>query len=153
MRLAATEVGLELHHWVATLASEALHRTHEQALQALGEVGAAEELDRVFILIRSLAQVYLPQVGGKLGLLVAATGHVPVRRDYLAPGFQGTRSGAFDSRAGAPTPVATSLLVEDGAPKLHLALADLVGLRSRHGREQAFGRIKRAIGIVTGKGL
>ena len=42
--LAAAEVGLELHDRVAALAGEALHGADQQALQALGEVGAAEEL-------------------------------------------------------------------------------------------------------------
>lgn len=36
VRLAAAEVGLELHHRVAALAGDALHGAHEQALQALG---------------------------------------------------------------------------------------------------------------------
>ena len=47
VRLAAAEVGLQLDHRVAALAGEAPHRADQQPLQALGEVGAAEELDRV----------------------------------------------------------------------------------------------------------
>ena len=57
-------------------AGEAPHRADEQPLQALGEVGAAEELGRVAVLVRALAEVHLPEVGGELGLLVAAAGHV-----------------------------------------------------------------------------
>ena len=61
------------------------------ALQALGEVGAAEELDRVAVLVGAFAQVDLPQVGGELGLLVATAGHVLVRRHHLAPGLEAAR--------------------------------------------------------------
>ena len=134
-------------------ASKALDCAHQQALQTLGEIGAAEELDRVFILVRPLAQVHLPQVGGKLGLLVAATGDVPVRRHDLAPGLQIACRCAFDGRASAPAPIAAHLFIEDGAPELHLDLADLIGLRSRHRSQQALGRVERSISVVTGKGL
>ena len=89
VRLAAAEVGLELHDRVAALPGEALHRADEQALEALGEVGAAEELDWVAVLVRALAEVHLPEIGGELRLLVAAARHVRVRRHDLAPGLEG----------------------------------------------------------------
>ena len=76
VRLAAAEVGLELHDRVAALAGEAPHRADQHPLQALGEIGAAEELDGVLVLVRPLAEVHLPEVGGELGLLVAAAGDV-----------------------------------------------------------------------------
>ena len=112
-----------------------------------------KELHRVLVLVRPLAQVHLPQVGGKLGLLVAATGHVPVWRHHLAPGFEIARRCAFDGRASASAPIAAHLFIEDGAPELHLDLADLIGLRSRHRSQQALGRVECSISIVTGKGL
>jgi hypothetical protein len=129
---AATEVRLELHHRVATLASEALDRAHQQALQTLGEVGTAKKLHRVPVLVRPLAEVHLPQISGKLGLLVAATGHIPMRRHDLAPRLQVARSGAFDGRASAPAPVVAYLFVEDRAPEFHLDLTDFIGLWGRY---------------------
>jgi len=97
--LAAAEVGLELHHRVAALAREALHAAHEQALQTLGEIGAAEELLRLLGLVRALAQVDLPEVRRELGLLVAPTRHVGVRRHDLAPGLERAGRGGLDQRA------------------------------------------------------
>ena len=99
--LAAAEVGLELHHRVAALAGEALHRADQQPLQALGEIGAAEELHRVPVLVRPFAEMHLPQVGRELGLLVAAAGHVLVRGHHLAPGLEAAGRLALDGRAGA----------------------------------------------------
>ena len=113
VRLAAAEVGLELHHRVAALAGEALHRADQQPLQALGQIGAAEELDRVLVLVRPLAEVHLPEVGGELGLLVAAAGHVLVRRHHLAPGLE--VAGRRRSRSAVPRALAllaAHLLVE-----------------------------------------
>ena len=69
--LAAAEVGLELDDGVAALATEPLDGADEHAFQALGEVGAAEELDGVAVLVGALAEMDLPEVGGEFGLLVA----------------------------------------------------------------------------------
>ena len=147
--LAAAEVGLELHHRVAALAREALHAAHEQALQALGEVGAAEELLRLLVLVRALAQVHLPEVGRELRLLVAAARHVGVRRDDLAPGLERAGRGRLDQRAAGLALLAAHLLVEGEPAQLHLHLADLVGLRGRDRGEQPRHRVERAIGVVA----
>ena len=153
VRLAAAEVGLELHDRVTPLPRKALDRASQQALQTVGEIGTTEKLDRVLILVRPLTQVHLPQVGGELGLLVAATGHVPVRRHDLAPGLQVACCRTFDGRAGAPAPFAAGLLVEDGAPQLHLDLADVIRLGGRHRRQQTLGGVEGAIGIIAREGL
>ena len=128
--LAAAEVGLELHHRVAALARDALHAAHEQALQALGEVGAAEELLRLLVLVRAFAQMHLPEVGGELRLLVAPARHVGVRRDDLAPGLERAGRRRLDQRAAGLALLAAHLLVEREPAQLHLHLADFVGLRS-----------------------
>ena len=67
LRLAAAEVGLELHDRVATLPGDALHASDEQALQALGEKRTAEELRGLLVLIAAFAQMHLPEVGRELG--------------------------------------------------------------------------------------
>jgi hypothetical protein len=45
--------------------------------------------------------VHLPEVGGKLGLLVATAGDYLVRRHHLAPGLQATRHRPLDRVAGS----------------------------------------------------
>ena len=138
---------------IAALAGEAPHRAHQHPLQALGEIRAAEKLDRLPVFVRPLAQMHLPEIGGELGLLVATAGHVLVRRHYLAPGLEVRRRRALDGRARALALFASHLLVEAQAQKLHLHLFDLVGLRCRDGRQQPASRVERAIGIVAGKCL
>ena len=133
VRLAAAEVGLELHDRVAALAGEAPDRADQHPLEALGEIGAAEELDGVPVLVGPLAEVHLPEVGGELGLLVAAAGDVLVRRHHLAPGLEAARRRALDRGAGALALLAARLLVEPEAQEFRLHLLDVVGLRRRDG--------------------
>ena len=57
MRLAAAEVGLQLHDRVAAPPAEPAHRTNQHRPEAFGEVGAAEELDRVPILCGAFAKM------------------------------------------------------------------------------------------------
>jgi hypothetical protein len=47
VRLAAAKVGLELHDRIAACAVKALDRSDQEPSQALGEIGAAEELNRL----------------------------------------------------------------------------------------------------------
>src|SRR3990172_1486292 len=103
VRLSATEVGLELHHRVAALSREPLHRTDEELLQALGEIGTAEELGRLLVLVGTFAKVHLPEVCSELGLLVPAAGYILVRVHHLAPWLEVTRSLALDRSASGLT--------------------------------------------------
>ena len=57
MRLAAAEVGLQLHDRVAAPPAEPAHRANQHRSEAFGEVGAPEELDRVPILCGALAKM------------------------------------------------------------------------------------------------
>ena len=151
--LAAAEIGLELHHRVAALAGQALDAADQQALEALGQKGAAEELGRFAVFVAAFAQMHLPEVGGELGLLIAAAGDVGVRRHHLAPRLQIARRRRLDQRAARLALLAAHLLVEDEAAQLHLHLADLVGLRRRDGGEQSTHRVERAVGVVAGERL
>ena len=121
VRLAAAEVRLELHDRVAALAGEAPDTADEQALQALGEERAAEELLRFPVLVRALAEVHLPQIGRELRLLVAAARHVGVRRHHLAPGLERARGRRLDQRAAGLALLAAHLLVEDEPAQLETA--------------------------------
>src|SRR5689334_21399082 len=112
MSLAATEIGLELDHGVAAAIGQPTHSAHQQPTQALGQVGAAKELDRVAVFVRSLAEMHLPEISGELGLLIAATRHVAVGCDDLTPRLEICGSLRLDSRTGAPASFSANLLVE-----------------------------------------
>jgi hypothetical protein len=112
VRLAAPEVGLELHHRVASGPGEAPDRVHEQALQVLREVRPPEELHRILVLGGRFPQVHLPQVGGELRLLVAAARHVRVRAHHFPPRLQGTRRGSLHQRSAGLPALGPHLLVE-----------------------------------------
>jgi len=86
------------------------------------------------VFIRPLTHVYLPEIGRKLGLLVATAGHVLVRRHHFTPGFEIPGRRTFDGRSRALALFASHLLVEAQAQKLHLHFLDFVRLRSRDGR-------------------
>ena len=96
--LATAEVGLELHDRVAARSRQPLHGAGQQPPQAVGEEGAAEELHRVAVLVRSFIQVDLPQIGGEFRLLILAAGDVLVWSHHLPPWLQ-TRDRADGGRA------------------------------------------------------
>src|SRR5947209_13674731 len=112
MGLAATEVGLKLHHRIAGLSGHALYSPNQQTVQAFGEIGAAEKFRWLFVFIAAFAYMDLPQVGGKLSLLVASAGHVPVRIHYLAPRLQVSGGLAFNGCPGSFALFATLLLIK-----------------------------------------
>ena len=129
MGLATAEVGLQLHHRVATAHSQTTHRADQHVLQAFRQIGPAEELHWIAVFGRALAQMHLPQIGGELGLLIAAAGHVIVRHHHFAPGFQAAGNTAFDGRASALAFLAARLLIEAHAQQLGFYLLDFIGLR------------------------
>ena len=153
MRLAAAEIGLQLNDGIAALAGQAAHRPDQHSLQAFGQVGAAEELDRIPVFSRAFAQMHLPQVGGELGLLIPAACHILVRRHDRPPGFQARGGRALDGQAGLFAPFAPRLFVEAHPQQFHLDLVDLVGLRRRDRGQQPAGRVQDAVGIVAGEVL
>jgi hypothetical protein len=97
--------------------------------------------------------MHLPQVGGKLGLLVAAAGHVFVRHHHFAPRLEAARHAAFDGGAGRLALLAARLLVEAHAQQLGLHLLDFAPPAGGNRRQQACGRIERAVGVVAGEGF
>src|SRR5262245_38718014 len=96
---APAEVGLQLHHGIAALPRDALYAAHQQTLQALGQECATEELLGLLVLVRALAEMHLPEVGGKLGLLVTPARDVGVRRYNLPPRLESSGRRSLDQRA------------------------------------------------------
>ena len=151
--LAAAEVGLQLHHRVAAPPAEPLHGADQHLPQARGQVGATEKLRRVAILVGSLAEEHLPQIGGELRLLIAPAGHVLMRRHHVAPCLQpghptGVPHGPYGTAA-----LATRLLLKADPQQLLLVPIDLPHLRRRNRGQQALHRVQGAVGIVRGKGF
>ena len=153
MGLAAAEIGLQLHDGIAALAGQAAHRPDQHPLQAFGQVGTAEELDRIPVFSRAFAQMHLPEVGSELGLLIPAACHILVGRHDRPPGFQARGGRALDRQAGLFAPFASRLFVEAHPQQFHLDLVDLVGLRCRDRGQQPAGRVQDAVGIIAGKVL
>jgi hypothetical protein len=126
--LAAAEIGLQLDHRIAALSCQAQHAVDEQAFEALGKKGAVKKLAGVFILIGTFAQMHLPKIGGKLGLLVAAAGHIGMGDDHLAPWLERSTCRWLDQGSPGLAFLAAHLLLVYKAAKFHLHLADLVCL-------------------------
>ena len=153
VRLAAPEVGLQLHHRVAAFSGEALGAAGKQPPETFGKEGAPEEFPGVAVLVRALAQMHLPQVGGELRLLIAAAGHVGVRGHHLAPGLEPTGAHRLDKPAYSPALLPTHLLVEHPPAQLQLHLCGLGRLGSGNRGEKTLRGVKGAVGIVAGEAL
>ena len=85
--LAATEVGLQVDDRRGVVVTrQAADRAADEVAQALGQVGALEELDRVGVVGVDLAAGGdLVEVGGELRGVEVAGGDVVVRLEHLAP--------------------------------------------------------------------
>src|SRR5216684_2894492 len=91
----------------------------------------------------------LPEIGGELCLLVAPARYIGMRRDDLAPRLERAARRRLDQRAARFSLLAAYLLVEREPPKLHLHLADFVGLCRRDGGEQPCYRVECAVSVVA----
>jgi hypothetical protein len=125
--LTAAEVGLKLYHRVPSGSGEALHRPHQHPREALGKIGAPEKFHRIPILIGSLTEMDLPEIGREFGLLIAAAGHILMRGDNFALGLEISRCRALDGGTGAFALLTAHLFVEAEPKKFHLHLLDLIG--------------------------
>jgi hypothetical protein len=63
---------LQLHHRLAAPATQALQGAAEEVPESLGEEGTTKEFGRIPVLVAPLAAMHLAEVGGELGLQVAA---------------------------------------------------------------------------------
>src|SRR5262249_36728966 len=129
VRLAATKVSLELYHRVAAVARDAAYCPNEQAFEAICQERAPEKLNRILVFVRPLTQMHLPEIGGKLSLLIPSAGNVLMRRDNFPPGLEISRYRALDGRTCGLALFSSHLLVKTQSQKLHLHLFDFFRLR------------------------
>ena len=105
------------------------------------------------VLVRPFAQVYLPEVGRELGLLVAPARDVLVGCDDLPPWLEAGGDSASDGGARLPSPFPACLLVEAHPQQLHLEPLELIRLRRRYRGEETAHRIQCPIGVIAGEAL
>ena len=135
MGLAAAEVGLKFDHRIAARAGESPGRADQKRAEAVGEVGAAEELPRIAVFRRRAAGVDLAEIGGELRLQELAGRDVLMRFDDLALGQQA--SDRVDGNLHQPPGLAALLVAlklgEPGAKDrvAHLAESFSGGRRRR----------------------
>ena len=151
MGFAATKVGLQLYHRITTPLCHASHGTNQHLLQTFGQISTAEKLNRVTILIGTFTKMHLPEVGGKLSLLVTATGHIVMRHNYLPPRLEHTGHPGFERNTRRFSALSPRLLIKAETQQLHLRPLHLITLRCRDSSKQAANGVQCAIGIIAGK--
>lgn len=85
VRFPAPEVRLKLNDRIAAYVGQALNGTDKELLQAVGQIGGILPPNLLPILIRSFADVDLPQICRKFRLLIATARHILVRIHHLTP--------------------------------------------------------------------
>ena len=133
MGLAATKVCLQLHHRVTAAPVQTQDRINQQLFQAVGQVGAAEKLQRLAVLGGALALVHLGEVGGELRLLVTATGHILVRSNHLTPGFQVACGAGVQRQTGLLPALTPGLFIKTRAQQFQPESLNCTGFRGRNG--------------------
>ena len=155
MRLAATEVRLEFDHGVAgAVPGESLQARTQEVAQSCGEERAPVELDRLAVFVRAFTAVHGCEVGGELGLEVAAGRDVRMGRDDAPPRWQpgrctSLRQGRLRLLALTPGP----LFIPDAEQFLLLALHFFGLCRGADRCQEPPGGVERAVGIVRGERL
>ena len=143
------KLGLKLDDRVAAVPGESLHRPDEHPLQAFGQEGPPEELNGLAVLGNSFTNVDLPEVRGKLRLLVATARYVFVGARDLAPRLELSGGLTLDGRSRALSLLVAHLLIEAQAQELHLHLLDVARLWRRHRRKEARGGVEGTVSVVA----
>ena len=129
MGFATAEVGLQLHHRITAPLGHASHSANQHLLQAFGQIGAAEKLNRVTILVSPFTKMHLPEIGCELSLLVSATGHIIMRHHHLPPRLEHSCYPGFERNTGGFSALSPRMLIKTVTQQLHLCLLHLIGLR------------------------
>ena len=152
VRLAAAKVRLQVDDRRGVLvARQTPHGTLDQIAQALGQVGAREELDRLGVVLAGvLGGGDLVEVGGELGRLEVASGDIIMGGKDLAPRAQPGRLRRHGRRL-QDLPV---VLIGGQATQAQADRLDVIGNgRRADSDEQPFGGVEAAVGIVVAEGL
>ena len=92
---APAEIGLQVHHRLPALATQAAQSVQQQAAQAGGQEGAGVELAAVGIFRAGAAAMNVAEVGGEFRHAEGAALNILVRRRHVAPGFQARQRHTF----------------------------------------------------------
>src|SRR5262245_11212343 len=95
----------------------------------------------------------LPEVRGKLGLLIFATRHILVWIYNLSPRLQAACDLAFYGSADGLTLFCPGLFVEADTEQLHLHFVDFISLGRGNSREEPPRRIQYSVSVIAGKGF
>ena len=98
VRLAATEIGLETDHRIATLAGQPGEGCRQDAREPLGRVSDPKERRRIDVFLASLPLIDQREVRGKLGIGEAGTQNVRVGLADFAPRAELGRCGRLVER-------------------------------------------------------
>ena len=98
--LAAAESGFQLNDRFAILTAYPADGLYQQALHALGDVGAGEKFNRIAVLIRAFATRHLRKVCCKLSILIAALCHIGMRFNDVPPAGQAHHRCALHDAQG-----------------------------------------------------
>src|SRR5437764_2120218 len=90
--------------------------------------GALEEITRHAVLVGAFAAMYLRQISGKFGLLVATRCHVRMRGHHLTPGAQAHSWPTFDGSNGHFARLVAHLFIETNTQQFLLLPFDLTRL-------------------------
>ena len=126
--LATAEIGLKLDNRVAVIVGEALYAVEQEPPQAVGQKGAAEELDGILVFGDPAPQVDLPEVSRELGLLILAAGHVLMRTYHLPPRWKPTCRLVVRQRGGGAAPLGAGLFVETQPEQFHFHCFNVASL-------------------------
>ena len=85
VRLAATEIGLQVDDGISTIAAEPTRCTSQQLAKPVRQVSASKERNRVLVLTVSIASRDLIEVGRELSLLESTAGNIGMRGDHVTP--------------------------------------------------------------------
>src|SRR2546421_7632468 len=147
--LPTAKVCLQIDDRITSAAVQALQRSGQQLPQPVRQECPLKEVARDTILVGAYPLMYLRQVSGELGQLIAARGNVGLWRHNLAPGTQAHGRLALDRRDRNLARLIACLFLEAYAQQFLFLPFNLAGLlSSRDGSEQSLDAIQSAVGII-----
>src|SRR6266536_3161129 len=149
VRLAAAEVGQQLHHGIASVRVQPIQGVGKQVTQTFCDIGTLKEIAGIAILVGSFASCDLPEIGGEFRLLKTTGGDVGMWSDDITPGTQSPCRVALDGSNSCLAYFFPGLILKADAQELLPLTLDLCGLVSScDGCEQTLNAVESTVGIV-----